>query len=782
MPVPARPLVGRAREVDEIRRLVLDEGARLVTLSGPAGVGKTRLALAAASLLEAELDGGARFVDLAPLSDASLVLSAVGRVCGLVHDTAQAPLLPLTRALGERELLLLIDNFEHVIDAATEVGQLVEACPHLRVIVTSREPLRLRSEWEYPVEPLPLPQLHSRAERLSLEEVDAVGRNPSVALFVQRARAVRPNFALGPDNAKALAQVCIRLDGLPLAIELAAARTRFLPASAAALHLERPLDLQSALRDAPERHRTLREAIAWSYALLTAEQQNVFNRMAVFAGGCSLAASQAVCRSDAEPAADGMFEVLAELVQRSLLLTDEAAEGEVRFRLLETVREFALERLQASGQADAARRAHAEYFESLVAEAVPRLGGPEQRVWLDVLARDLDNLRAALRWLINSADQASLGKAARLNWLLWPFWWARGYLSEARRWSQAILDQPASCQIDRARAAWVASTAALDQGEYAAAPALIKTCLDVFEQGEDALGLARALLVEGWAAPIEGDLQRGLDAHQSSIEQFRRAEDETGVILALAGQANTAMLMGDLDAATRYNTDALALARELGDTHSQAQVLEALGVVALEQGDPDRAAATFRQSMQLCLDVGSLELLCYCLVGLACVAQAEHALERSAQLLGAANGLRERSGLGVWPVRSKIEKRYAQALRRGDPAGLEHAYATGRGLGLHAASALAMQADAVRTVPWRGSETPPGQGAASVIGPLSPREIEVAALIAEGKTSKEIADELVITERTADTHAAHIRDKLGLRSRAEIAAWAVRQGLGAASN
>jgi predicted ATPase len=315
--------------------LVLEEGARLLTLSGPGGVGKTRLALAAASLLEPELAEGVRFVDLAPLSDATLVPSAIGRACGLVHDNAQAPMLPLTRALRDRELLLLIDNFEHVIDAATELGQLVEACPRLRVIVTSREPLRLRSEWEYPVEPLPLPRVPGPAQ-ISLEEVDAIAHNPSVALFVQRARAVRPNFA------------------------------------------------------------------------------------------------------------------------------------------------------------------PAQYFECLVADAVPRLSGSEQRAWLDVLMGDLDNLRATLRWLIDSADQESLHRAAALNWLLWPFWWARGYLSEARRWSQLILDQPATCPGDRARAAWVASTAALDEGDYTAAPALISACLAVFRESGDAHGLARALLVEGW--------------------------------------------------------------------------------------------------------------------------------------------------------------------------------------------------------------------------------------------------------------------------------------------
>jgi non-specific serine/threonine protein kinase len=327
----------------------------------------------------------------------------------------------------------------------------------------------------------------------------------------------------------------------------------------------------------------------------------------------------------------------------------------------------------------------------------------------------------------------------------------------------------------------VASTAALDEGDYAAAPALIAECLAVFRDIDDAHGLARALLVEGWAAPIEGNLQRALEAHQESIEQFRRAGDDTGVILALAGLANTAMLMGDLDAATTCNREALALARAMGDTHSQAQVQEALGLLALEQGEPARAAATFQQSIDLCLEVGSLELLCYCLVGLAGVALSERALERSARLLGAAEGLRQRAGLGVWPVRNVVERRYATALRgafgeRREP--LDQAWAEGRGLSLHEAAHLARHE--VFGSPDAGGRTRvlvEGEAAQ-----LTLREQQVAGLIALGKTSKEIAEALVISERTADTHAAHIRDKLGLRSRAEIAAWATRQALADSPN
>jgi non-specific serine/threonine protein kinase len=767
LPVPPRPLIGRAREVDEARRLLLDEGARLLTLTGPGGVGKTRLALAIAGSVESEFAEGVRFVDLSPIQDPALLLSAIGRACGLMHESAQSPLLALTRALSDRNLLLVLDNCEHLLAAANDVGALLENCRGLRILATSREPLRLRLEWEFPVPPLPQPTVPAGNDAPSPAEVDALTHNASIALFVQRARAVRPTFNLNPDNARPVAELCVRLDGLPLAIELAAARTRFLPAAVLLARLERRLDLQSAVRDAPARHRTLREAIAWSYALLSPDQQAVFVRLSVCLGGCTLDAAQAVCGT-----ADA-FDALAALVERNLLLSvdDESGTGEVRFRFLETVREFAHEQLLVSGEADVVYLAHAEYFLSLVEQAEPAVRGPDQRVWLDRLEREWDNVRSVLRWLIDRADTEALDDAAQLCWSLWHFWWARGYLAEGRRWAEAILAGQDVSKLARARAAWVVSTAALDQGDYGAAPPCIEESLALFRGLDDPRGIARGLLVEGWAAPIQGDLERAMEAHRASADEYRRAGDEQGVILALTGLANTATLAGEYDEAARFNEDALTLARLLGDVHSQAQVLEALGLVALEQGDFGRARANFLESVPLCLAVGSLELLCYCLVGVAGVSLAEGGLEHAAQLLGAAEGLRERSDLGVWPVRQVIQQRLVTTLRArmaANIAALDAAWAHGRGQSMASAARLALQ-EPTEPVLVAGSNATNDM--------LTAREQEVAVLIAQGKTSKEIADALIITERTADTHAAHIRDKLGLRSRAEIAAWAVRQGL-----
>jgi len=604
-----------------------------------------------------------------------------------------------------------------------------------------------------------------------------------VALFVQRARAVQPSFALTPNNARAVAELCDRLDGLPLAIELAAARTRLLPPAVLLSRLERRLDLQASMLDAPPRHRTLREAIAWSYDLLAPEQQALFRRLAVFVGGCTLEAAERVCfpRERREEPGMDVFEGMYALVERNLLTTEEPGDATdddgnplVRYRFLETVREFALEQLELSGEAQWVRAAHAAYYVALAEAAEPAVRGPRQRIWLDRLEQDWDNLRAVLRWFFDRGDRASLDNVGRLAWALWHFWWARGHLGEGRRWCNELLSRSVAGELSsraRARAAWVIATAALDQGDYFAAPPLIAECLEVFEDLGDMRGMARGLLADGWAAPIAGDLARALESHTQSAECFREANDEQGVVLALAGRANTATLAADLDGATRDNEEALALARKLGDTHSQAQVHEALGLVALQRAELERAEYHFQQSVPLCRAIGSLELLCYCLVGLAGVARARQAFVRAATLLGAAEGLRERGDLGVWPVRQALHERLVADVR----GMADDAWAAGRRMDAMRAAAVAMRVEASdEALP---PELAPDNGTLAAAG-LTAREQEVAALIAQGKTSKEIADALVITERTADTHAAHIREKLGLRSRAEIAAWATRLGLG----
>jgi predicted ATPase/DNA-binding CsgD family transcriptional regulator len=768
LPATPGPLLGRERELATAREMLLGGATRLLTLTGPAGTGKTRLAVALAEELAASgaFPDGACFVDLSPLADAGLVLPSIAHALGLRADGDGASGAALGRALGERRLLLVLDNCEHVLPAAFEVAALLDACAGAVVLATSREPLAIRREQEFPVPPLPLPYLGYD------DSAAVLGRNPAVALFVQRGQAVDPAFDLTAGNARTVAEICVRLDGLPLAIELAAARTKLLSPAAVLARLDQRLDLRARTQDAPARHRTLRAAIDWSYGLLPAEEQRFFARLGVFAGGCTPEAAESI-----GGCADAL-DKLGALVDKSLLLRELLRDDvEPRFRMLETVREYARERLAASGDLEAVQAAHAGYFVGLAEAAEPWLGGALQRLWLDRLERDLDNMRAALRWLVERGDGNSLDAAASLGWALWDFGWARGYLVEARGWMERLLARGQAeatlSPVARARALWLIAGAALDQGDYAAAPPRIEESLAIFRSLGDTRGIARGLLLRGYAGPIGNDLEAATADHLESARLFGETGDEQGVVVALAGLGATATLAGAYDDALRHNAEGLALARRTGDTHSQAQLLDALGLAALLRGDPDQALEQYHESVQMCAAAGSTELFCYCLVGLAGVALARGAAVRAARLLGAADAIREEMRLGVWPVRRGIQDRTVAAVRAAlTEAAFAAAQAQGRALGR--AGALD---EALAELPDEPAAKPPAAAPSPAGNALSPRQREVAALIARGLTSRDIAETLVISERTADTHADNIRGKLGLRSRAEIASWATANGL-----
>ena len=438
--------------------------------------------------------------------------------------------------------------------------------------------------------------------------------------------------------------------------------------------------------------------------------------------------------------------------------------------------------MESRGEALRGAPAHAEYFLGLVERAEPAVRGPDQRQWLDRLEREWDNVRSVLRWLIDQGDAEALDDAAHLCWSLWHFWWARGYLAEGRRWAEQILAGADVSTLARARAAWVVSTAALDQGDYASAPPLIDECLRLFRELDDARGIARGLLVEGWAAPVKGDLDRALEAHRACADEFRRAHDEQGVILALAGLGNTATLAGDYQAAARYNEDALTLARLLRDVHSQAQVLEDLGWWRWSRATWWSLERALSRACRCALRSGAWSC---CVTAWSGWPGWRSPMRRwvappsySAPPRDCANGrtlacgpcgrccssVRWRRCARAWSVPPACSR------RRGRVVGA-CPWPPRRGL----RSTRTMRSSSPPSATYVASPPPP-----QVVDVLTAREQEVAQLIAQGKTSKEIADALIITERTADTHAAHIRDKLGLRSRAEIAAWAVRQGLAAA--
>jgi predicted ATPase/DNA-binding CsgD family transcriptional regulator len=765
LPAGPTPLIGRASELVLASQRLLRPDVRLLTLVGPGGTGKTRLALQLAADLDGAFAHGVHFVDLTPLRDPLLVLPLVGRSLGALGGGSRSIPEALGRLLGDGSLLLVLDNFEQVLASARDVSDLLQHAPGLKVLVTSREPLGLRWEHALPIQPLALPAAgvrHSAAELLAV---------PSVALFLQRVQAVRPDFALSEENAEAVAEVCRRLDGLPLALELAAPRLKIMSPAALLARLEKRLDLLAArVPDAPERHQTLRNTVDWSYALLPAAEQALFRRLAVFAGGCTLEAAEAVC--------GGELERIASLVNKSLLVPGDGPDGEPRFRLLETLREFAAEQLRASGEEAALYDAHARYVAAFVERAEPHLWGPEQARWIPLMLAEQDNVRQALRWHL---DRGTPNSALQVLWRLGHFWWTLGQVAEVRRWAEEALQ--AGDVLDplaRARAAHLVGYTALAQGDYAPAGPALREALALFRDQHDADGIGRTLVVLGFMRPWEGDLAGGSALLEEAEAVLRQAGAAAAWrhSLCLSGLGCFALIGGDLDDAEDLYRRALAIARQIGDRRSTAHALEGLGSVAVQRGDHARAATLYREGLPQALESGHLELLGYGLKGLAFVAAANHALARAARLLGAADALWETAGVVIWPIRATFYASLVDGVRRqlGDSA---YAAAIGEGSRMALPELVRYALEGSPPAAWvvdqpaRSAEAPQ---------PLSAREREVAARIAQGLTSKEIAALLVVSEKTVDTHADHIRTKLNLRSRAEIAAWAALQGLRTASS
>ena len=591
LPAEVDELIGRHREEAELRRLLAT--TRLLTLTGPGGVGKTRLALAVAHAVAAAFPDGVCVVDLAPLDEPALVLPTIARALG-VRDAAERPLLETVKEqLGEQDVLLVVDNMERVAAAAPVVAELLAACPHLKALITSRIRLRLRGEQEYPVQPLALPdsQVIPGDERRYALAATSLTDVPAVALFVRRARAARPDFALTEASAAAVVEICRRLDGLPLAIELAAARVRLLQPAELVERLERPLEvLTGGPRDAPDRQQTLRATIAWSHDLLNPEEQVLFARLSVFAGGCTLEAIETL-HGGKDPAAStglwtsspdrlavttghSVFDLVASLIDQSLLRQTEGTVGAPRLSMLETIREYAREQLEASGEAQAVRRRHAALFLALAEAAAPELTGPDQAIWLDRLESEHDNLRRALTTFQEVGDAAS---QLRLAGALWRFWWHRGFLSEGRRWLERALTDAAG-----------------------AASPIRATALD----GAGAL------------AEAQGDLATAIVHHEAALALWREIGDRRGVARSLTDLGIVADKMGDPERATQLYEDALVLAREEDDRPRIAACLANLGFVSLDQGNHQRAAACFKESLGLFRDLEDQRNLTYVLGGL----------------------------------------------------------------------------------------------------------------------------------------------------------------------
>ncbi|HEY3111456.1 MAG TPA: tetratricopeptide repeat protein [Chloroflexota bacterium] len=754
-------LVGRERELEAARARLLCPDVRLLTMTGPAGTGKTRLALAVAAELRPAFGAGALFVDLAPIADPALACPTIARTLGLRDGRGQAAGAWLQRCLADKQLLLVLDNFEQVLPAAADVAGLLAACRFVKILVTSREPLRLRWEHRCPVPPLALPDL------AALPAPDLLAQVPSVALFVERARAVNPAFALTAENARSVAELCVRLDGLPLAIELAAPQSDVLPAASIVADLnQRGLDaLGPGPRDLPTRQRTLRDAIGWSYQLLGPEEQALFRRLAVFVGDI---APEAACHVAAEPGRGSVSDGLAALARKSLLRREESADGRPRFRMLATIREHALERLAASGEEETTRRRHAEQCLRLAETAEAELTGPCQRHWLDRLEREHDNLRAALAW---SLEQGEVETGLRLAGAVWPLWYRHGHLSEGSRWLEMVLTASLAAPAElRAKALAGAGLLAADLGGHGRARSLLEESLDLSRSLGDSSGVGHSLSRLGLAALLRGEHAAARALLDESLALFRALGDRRGSAYALNQLGLLAIHRGAYAQARVPLEESLELFRELDDPRGVGFALNNLGLVAIGLGDPARATALLEESLAVYQELGDRRNAAECLEGLARAAAAADRPEGAARLFGAAEALRETIGAPLLPLdRGPYERAVARVRAALGDGPLAEAWAAGRSRPL---------ADVLADAPARGvAAAPATRSAGRGLAVLTRREREVAGLIRRGLTNREIAGELVITPATVERHVANILNKLALGSRSQVAVWAVEHGL-----
>jgi non-specific serine/threonine protein kinase len=809
LPASRTSFVGREHEMIEIKRHLAM--TRLLTLTGSGGSGKTRLALEVARELIGSYPDGVWLVELASLSEGEFVVQSLAEAVGVPGQPGRPLTDTLVDALRTKRMLLIFDNCEHLVDAVGDlVALLLDSCPRLRILATSREALGAVGEVIWPVSLLSVPDLISSPPTVAqLEGYEAI------RLFVDRARQRVPTFELRPENAQAVAQICARLEGLPLAIELTAARIKLLPPKALLDRLKDRLKLLTGgPRELSERQRTLRSTIEWSYELLEEDEKALFGRLSVFSGGATLEAIERVCDAPGDLSVDA-FEGASSLLEKSLLGQEEGTGGESRFVMLETIREYAREKLEESGEAETIKRAHAEYFLALAEEAEPKLRGPEVVEWMDRLEREHDNMRAALSWAL---ERKEVEVSLRLGSALWWFWSVRGYHSEGRRWLEEALavDGRGSPEV-RAMALAGAGALAEEQGDfdraqeaceeglqllaheareareaklylliclalvagrgddYERATQLYEESLALSQETRDIWWLATSLLGLATVSHYLGDSDKATELYEESMDLFREQGDKRSLAYCLNNLAMVAYSQGDLGRAAQLTEEAVALRRELGNRGGVSLGLSNLGWITLLQDDLGRAADLYRESLSLSWDAGLNLLIQSALEGFACVAGAKGETERAARLWGAAQSLHETKGIPRDPDFLAEADARISAVRLGTgEEGWEEAWRKGRAMTLEEAVSYALEEE--ETDPLTTfAPGEPSAGQALVI--LSRREEEVAALVAKGMSNRQIASELFLSESTIENHVSKILRKLELTSRTEIAAWATQRRL-----
>jgi predicted ATPase/DNA-binding CsgD family transcriptional regulator len=762
LPLELSSFVGREKELAEVGRQL--EGNRLLTLTGSGGCGKTRLALATATDLVERFEDGVWLVELASLVDPSLVPQAVASALGLREQPGRSPAEALSRYLGSRNVMLVLDNCEHLVEACAALAEaLLRFCPRLRVLATSREALDITGEVAWPVPPLSLPDVRR------LSDVESLPRYESARLFLERAAAVRPAFALTEQNAQAVAQICYRLDGIPLAIELAATRVKVLSVEEISERLEDSFELlASGGRTAMPRQRTLHATMDWSHDLLPDEERTLFRRLSVFAGGFNLQAAQAVCSGDGLDR-DRVPEVLWHLVDKSLMVAREQ-DGEARYRLLETVRQYGREKLDDPEEEAELGRRHAGFYVVLAEEADQGLSGPEQERWLILLEAEHDNLRAALTWSLGEGGDISLG--VRLAAALGGFWSTRGYLSEGRRWLEETASRsgPKATQA-RAKALNGAGWVAMLQDEYEAAGPLIEEGLTLNRELGDKEGIASSLVILGSAAMMGRRDDVPVVALLEEARKLRpELEDQRTVARMVLLESMVMLEQNDRERMVALNEESLALFRERKYAYGVVMCLTNLGLVTLAEGDYEKATALLSEDLRLARDLNHKLYIQYCLTGLAGVDASQGRPVRAARLWGAAEGMSETYGGHIMLADRSIidyEGRLATARSRLNEVAWTAAWGEGRAMGPDQAIEYALE-----------QERAPGPAEPEIYrAELSAREVEVLRLVAQGMSNAEVAEKLFLSSRTVNWHLTSIYRKLGSHSRTEAARIAVEHGL-----